>query len=142
MAKLQEALMLKKLPVVFSSGAFGGFIEVLTYYIFSLTGIVAIFGMPAAPGWKPEMVYRPVVWGGLWGIVFLIPFLDELYILKGIVLSILPTLAAWFIFIPGKMPVNMRPGLMALLLIVIQNAIWGIVTVLMIKYFENTEIKQ
>ena len=133
---------MKKLPVVFSGGALGGFIEILTYYTFSLAGITAKFGMPGVTVWKPEMVYRPVVWGGLWGITFLIPFLDDLYILKGIVFSLLPTLAAWFIFIPSKTPANMRPGLKGLLLILILNAIWGIATVLMIKYFENTEIKQ
>lgn len=134
--------MRRKLPIVFASGAFGGFVEALTYYIFSLTGIVTLFGMPAVSGWKPEMVYRPVVWGGLWGIVFFIPLLDEIYILKGVILSLLPTLAAWFIFIPARMPVNMRPGLRGLLLIIVQNAIWGIVTVLLIKYFEKTEINK
>jgi hypothetical protein len=131
-----------KLPVVFSSGAFGGFVESLLYYIFSLAGIAALFGMPAAKVWKPEMVYRPVVWGGLWGITFLIPFLDELYVLKGIALSLLPTLAAWFIFIPERAPANMRPGLRGLALIVILNALWGIATVLTIKYFEKTELNK
>jgi hypothetical protein len=133
--------MHRKLPIVFSSGAFGGFVEALAFYIFSLAGIVTMFGMPAAPGWKPEMIYRPVVWGGLWGIAFIIPFLDELYILKGIVLSLLPTLAAWFIFIPRRMPANTHLGIKSLLLITVLNAIWGVATVLLTKYFEKMENK-
>ena len=133
--------MRRKLPIVFSSGAFGGFIEALSFYVFSLAGIVTMFGMPAAPGWKPEMIYRPVVWGGLWGIVFFIPFLDELYILKGVVLSLLPTLAAWYIFIPRRMPANTHLGLKNLLLIIILNSIWGVATILLIKYFEKNENK-
>jgi len=53
--------MRRNLPVVFAGGAFGGFVEALLFYIFSLTGIVEMFGMPVAPGWRPEMIYRPVV---------------------------------------------------------------------------------
>lgn len=134
--------MFRKLPVAFSSGAFGGFVEILSYYILSLAGIVTLFGMPAASGWKPEMVYRPVVWGGLWGFFFCIPFLDDIFLLKGIVLSLLPTLAAWFFFIPRRMPAHTHPGLKSLLLMVILNALWGLATVLMIKYFEKMETRK
>jgi hypothetical protein len=134
--------MRRNLPVVFSSGAFGGLVNALAFYVFSLLGIVAMFGMPPVQGWRPEFIYRQTVWGGLWGIVFLIPFLGKLTILEGAVLSLLPTIAAWFIFIPARMPVNARPGLKGLFLVIILNAFWGIATVLMIKYFENKKVKE
>ncbi len=37
--------MRKQLAVVFASGAFGGFVEAMFFYLFSMAGVVTLFGM-------------------------------------------------------------------------------------------------
>ncbi len=77
------------------------------------------------------------MWGGLWGVIFLIPFYDDLYVFKGLMLSLLPTFAAWYIFIPLKMPPNESLGLKSLLLLAVLNAVWGLATVLAENSLKN-----
>ena len=131
--------MIRKLPVYFSSGALGGFVQAMSFLFASMTGIVALSGMPPAHGWPPELIYRQVVWGGLWSAVFFIRFLDELLVLKGIVFSLLPTLVPWFIFIPRRLPPDLHPGLAGFLLVAFLNTFWGIATVIMIGYLKKAD---
>ncbi len=118
--------MIRGLTLLFASGTFGGFLEAVSFWFFGKIGINALMGMPA-PGWNPAMIYRPVVWGGIWGLIFVIPFLGNKIVWRGIILSIAPTLAAWFVFIPARTP-GFHGTLSMLSLIIILNAIWGIAT--------------
>jgi hypothetical protein len=71
--------MLRNIAIVFTGGAIGGFVTTLVATLIPATGIVEATGSKAAipmhPMWilSPPDNYRLMVWGGLFGLFFLVP---------------------------------------------------------------------
>jgi hypothetical protein len=92
------------LAFCFTSGVIGA----LTVIIFSLvlyhTGISVRLGVDAPPKLTAPDIYRPLFWGGLWGLPFgLITWKREShYYLIGFLYYLAPVLALYFIFFPMR----------------------------------------
>jgi len=122
----------KKLTLAFSSGCFGGLVNSLAVWFFGAIGITAAAGVQITPALTPPYVYQKVVWGGIWGIILLLPILRDSIWLRGFVLSLGPTIVQLFVIFP----VRLNKGLMGLELgqltppfVFIYNAIWGMCAV-------------
>lgn len=120
--------MIKKLSLAFSAGALGGFFNAVFFWFFGVSGIAALLGMNARITWDPAHIYWGVTWGGIWGILFLVPLLEDSVVLRGVLFSLCPTLVALFVVFPLK-----GMGIMGLnatkfmpLIAFVLNAIWGI----------------
>jgi hypothetical protein len=94
-----------------------------------------MLGVSLAPGLSPEWLYPRIVWGGLWGLAFILPFMNSRLIGKGLVLSLLPTIFMLFVAFPHS-----RAGLMGLgfgtltpVFVVFFNMVWGFVAGFTIK---------
>jgi len=77
------------------------------------------------------------VWGGLWGLVFVLPFMNSKLITKGAIISIFPTLVQLFVIFPlkaGKGYFGMDLGMYTPVFVTFFNLIWGVVSALAIKY--------
>jgi hypothetical protein len=88
-----------------------------------------MIGVSIAPRLVPEWLYPRVVWGGVWGVLFLIPLLKHSPLKRGVLLSIGPTLMQLFIVFPHKAYngyLGLELGSMTPVLTVIMNAVWGI----------------
>jgi len=135
--------MWTKFSMCFAAGAFGGLAEVIWAWLIGRLGITAALGVKFAMKLTPDNIYRPVVWGGLWALFFLLPILSRNIYLKGIVISILPTIAAIFIFAPLRMKAASTGGFVYWnaitgmgfmpIVVIVNNAIWGATAALWLK---------
>lgn len=127
---------MKKPLVLFSAGCVGGLANSLVVWLFGLLAITALFGVSIAPSLTPGWLYPRIVWGGLWGLVFLLPILNGNIIVKGSVLSLLPTAAQLFIVFPFKADkgiAGLDLGVMTPVFVVIFNWVWGVAAALTIR---------
>jgi len=125
----QRERLTARLALVFSAGAAGGLTNSLAVWLCGLLGVTGALGVAIAPTLSPEWLYPRMVWGGLWGVLFLIPACLGHPLLKGLLLSLGPTIVQlWVVF-----PFKASKGLMGLdlgtatpLFVLLFNAVWGL----------------
>ena len=89
----------------------------------------ASLGVKIAPALTPAWLYPRVVWGGLWGLLFLLPSLGRgNWLAAGLAASLGPTLVQLFYVFPvmaHKGTAGLELGLLTPLVVVLANALWG-----------------
>jgi len=118
----------RKISLVFAAGCLGGLINSLAVWIFGELGISSALGVNIAPNLTPTWLYPRLVWGGIWGLLFLLPLMQTRIFARGLIYSIGPTLVQLFVVFPMKANKGMLGldlGLLTPLLVVVFNAIWG-----------------
>jgi hypothetical protein len=126
---------MKNLLVYFASGCLGGLANSLAVWLFGKYGITKMLGVSLAPGLSPEWLYPRIVWGGIWGLAFVLPFMKSSLINKGLLLSLLPSLYMLFVAFPHSRQgmLGLGIGMLTPVLVVFFNMIWGFVAGLTIK---------
>ena len=118
----------RKTSLVFAAGCLGGLINSLAVWIFGEFGISSALGVSIAPKLTPVWLYPRLVWGGIWGVLFLLPLMRTSIFARGLIYSIGPTLVQLLFVFPMKANKGMLGldlGLLTPLLVVVFNAIWG-----------------
>ncbi len=92
----------KQLTLFYTAGSLGALANSLAVWLFGLLGITKALGVTIAPELTPTWLYPRIVWGGLWGILFLIPNLPHHPITKGLLLSLGPIIIQLFVVFPLK----------------------------------------
>ena len=116
----------------FAAGVIGAAAVVLFSVVLYYAGISPHLGVTAAPSISSPGVYRPLFWGGLWGIPFALITLnrDRNYYLIGWLYFLAPVLALYLIFAPiggiGLFAIN--KGLRFTFYLLLVNFPFGIVT--------------
>ena len=119
---------LRNLTLFFSAGCLGGLLNSLFVWVFGVSGITTALGVKIAPALTAEWLYPRIVWGGIWGFIFFIPLLKQSYLLRGLILSLGPTIVQLVIVFPLKAHKGMwglNLGSMTPLFVVFFNAVWG-----------------
>lgn len=127
---------MKKLLIFFAAGCLGALANSIAVWLFGYYGITAFFGVSIAPSLTADWLYPRVVWGGLWGLFFILPIMRSKFLLKGTVLSLLPTIIQLFVVFPLKAHKGMAGlelGLFTPLFVLFFNWVWGVVTAVTIK---------
>jgi hypothetical protein len=120
----------------FTAGFVGAAAVMLVARILFYVGIGPALGITSPLSLTPPDVYRPLVWGGLWGIPlgFILRSLRDHHKVVGFMYFLAPVAALFLIFMPmggrGLFGLNGGPGIMVHALLV--NAPYGIVTTLTI----------
>ena len=120
----------------FTAGFAGAAAVLLTARLMFNAGIGPALGVTSPLSLAPPDVYRPLVWGGLWGIPlgFILRRLKGRHKAVGFIYFLAPVAALFLIFMPmrgmGLFGLNGGPGIMIHALIA--NAPYGIVTTLAI----------
>jgi hypothetical protein len=128
---------LRKILIYFSAGCLGALANSLAVWIFGELSITKSLGVSIAPSLSPAWLYPRIVWGGIWGLLFIIPLLNSKLIKKGSVLSLGPTIVQLFIVFPyksNKGMAGMELGTLTPLFVIFFNWIWGLVTAITIKF--------
>jgi hypothetical protein len=128
------------LSIVFAAGSAGGLSNSIAVWIFGIFGITEALSVNIAPPLTPSWLYPRIVWGGIWGILFLLPIAIRSYPLKGLIYSLGPTIVQLFIVFPLKANKGMMGfelGILTPLFVLIFNAIWGIQASIIIKSIED-----
>lgn len=132
--------MFKKLPlrsllaVCFTAGVVGGLAVVVFSQVLYHLGIAAMLGAPAPAKFSPPDIYRPLFWGGLWGL----PFALIIRAAKGRLYAVgfwyflAPVLGLYLIFMPmrGGGFFALHKGLAFAFYLLLVNTPYGIVTAL------------
>jgi hypothetical protein len=114
--------------LVFAAGCLGGLLNGLAVWIFGELGITAALGVKIAPQLSPAWLYPRLVWGGIWGLLFLLPLMQTRILSRGFIFSLGPTLVQLFVVFPMKAhkgAMGLDLGLLTPLFVVFFNAIWG-----------------
>lgn len=128
---------MKKLLVFFAAGCLGALANSITVWLFGDLGITASAGVSISPSLTPGWLYPRVVWGGLWGLLFILPMLQSKPILKGSLLSLFPTIVQLLVVFPYKTRygiAGLELGLLTPLFVLFFNWVWGVVTALTIRF--------
>jgi hypothetical protein len=127
---------MKKLLICFAAGCLGGLINSLAVWAGGEYGIARQFNVALAPVLTPAWLYPRIVWGGIWGLLFMIPWLNSRPITKGSILSIFPTLVQLLVVFPiqaQKGYFGLALGAYTPIFVVVYNLIWGLATSLAIE---------
>lgn len=121
---------LNRISVAFAAGSAGGLATVLTIWLAVLLGITANFGVKL-PSPLLADVYRMIVWGGIFGFLFLLPVMRGSVWLRGVVFGLAPSVVQCFIVFPyalGAGMLGMKLGALTPVFVLIFNTVWGLVT--------------
>jgi hypothetical protein len=127
----------KKLSFVFAAGCLGGLLNSLAVWIFGVIGITSALGVKIAPPLSAPWLYPRLVWGGIWGLLFLLPLMQKRYLYRGLIFSLGPTMIQLFIVFPmkaNKGVMGFDLGLLTPLLVFVFNAIWGLTAAIWLRW--------
>ena len=113
------------------AGAVGGLANGLALWLLGALAVTTALGFRMTPMLSPMFLLNRAFWGGLWGLVFLLPLLPGRPYLKGLVLSLLPSLVMLVVVFPFRFNAGMFGlglGSSAPLFVLVLNAVWGLAT--------------
>ena len=127
----------KNISLVFAAGCLGGLVNSIFIWLFAEMGIMSAFNVRIGAPMTPPWLYPRIVWGGIWGILFLMPLTKQNTFLRGLIFSLGPTLVQLFVIFPYKLNKGMMGidlGVLTPLFVFFFNAIWGWTTALWLRW--------
>jgi hypothetical protein len=127
----------RTLSLVFAAGCVGAVANSLIVWLFGDLGINAALGVKIAPRLTPAWLYPRIVWGGLWGFLFLLPVLRSSLLARGFLFSLGPSLVMFFVIFPLKAKKSMfglELGMMTPVLVLFFNAVWGVTAAIWLRF--------
>ena len=138
---MARPLSVKEVSLAFAAGAVGGLANGLAIWLFGLIGINQLLGVAIAPQLTTPLIYNKLVWGGIWGFLFLLPFPRMTYVSRGLIYSLAPSLVQIFIVFPlvaHKGVGGLQLGYLTPVLVLFFNVIWGVVAAVWLKWSRST----
>ncbi|MFO0995647.1 MAG: hypothetical protein U1F33_03115 [Alphaproteobacteria bacterium] len=119
----------KRLSLAFAAGALGALAHGFALWFAGHIHLTAAIGVAIAPGLNTIWFYPHIVWGGLWGFLFALPVLERSWVVRGLVLSLAPTLVQLFVIFPERTTagtMGLGLGHLTPLVVLVANGIWGL----------------
>ena len=132
---MKSALTLsQRVAICFAAGVVGALAVVLFSHVLFWVGLSATLGITAPAALKSPDIYKPLFWGGLWGLLFglfIRSVWNRLY-LVGFLYVLAPLLALFLFFLPmsGAGYFGLHRGPMFTVYLLLVNLPFGIVTAL------------
>jgi hypothetical protein len=129
-------MIIRRISGAFTGGAIGGLLDSINIWVLSNIGITSLMGVSMKPEFTTPWLYQRMVWGGIWMLLLLVPFLQNRTALRGCIFSLLPSAMMLFIILPGmgKGILGLGFGTMTPVVVVGLNFIYGIVASFWYKY--------
>lgn len=131
---------LRTLTLVFAAGCLGGAFNGLAVWGFGVAGITAAAGVEIAPALTPAWFYPRVVWGGIWGLLFILPVLKGRDVFRALLLSFGPTLVQLLVVFPVKADkglFGLDLGIWTPAFVVFFNAVWALTAAMWLKILQS-----
>ena len=127
----------QRVAIGFAAGVIGAVAVVICSYVLFGLGVSATLGVKAPLPLKSPDIYKPLFWGGLWGILFglfIKSAWNRLY-LVGFLYVLAPLTALFLFFLPmsGAGFFGLDKGLSFKLYLLLVNLPFGIVTALAVR---------
>ena len=121
--------MVKRISSAYVGGALGALVDSFNIWVLGAIGFTAFIGVGLRPQFEMDWLYPRLVWGGMWGLLLLLPFFRGRVVLRGILMSLAPTAMMFFVVFPdmGKGTFGLGFGAFTPVLVLLLNFIWGIV---------------
>jgi len=120
-----------RLSICFAGGCVGGLAYSLAMWSAGAAHITTRLDVTLAPPFSYEWLYRHVIWGGVWGLLFLLPILRRRSSVgRGLVISLIPALAELLYFLPFQSQrgwFGLQFGSLTPFFVLLFNAVWGII---------------
>ena len=122
--------LLQRAALYFTAAALGGFAVVITAWGLGQIGVADLLDVKVKPPLTKDFLYRQIVWGGIWGLIFLVPVALKPLWLKGLVLTLAPVIVALAVLFPaaGRGFLGLDLGMLTSVYIYLVNIPWGLVT--------------
>jgi len=120
--------MLQRVSAAFAGGVLGAGVNSLALWALGAYGITARLGIALKPALTAPWLYPRLVWGGLWGLLLVLPLLRGRVGLRGVLFSLAPSAYALLVLLPaaGKGTLGLDLGTLTPVLVVLLNALWGV----------------
>ena len=130
--------LMKNLTLIFAAGCLGGVFNGLAVWGFGVAGITAAAGVELAPPLTPAWLYPRVVWGGIWGVLFILPVLRGRDVSRGVLFSFAPTLVQLLVIMPraGKGLCGLELGIWTPAFVLFFNMVWGLTAAMWLKILQ------
>lgn len=122
-------LSFQNISLTFAAGCLGGLFNALFLWLFGALGLTAALGVQLAPVLTAPWLYQRLVWGGLWGWLFLLP-MGLSYPVRGLLYSLGPSCVASLVVLPlqaHKGVFGLALGHLTPVFVLFYNAVWGLV---------------
>ena len=119
----------RSISLFFTAGALGGLVYGLLEWGFGELGVTSALGVSLAPDWTPAWLYPHIVWGGIWGAVFVLPVARKGWVRRGLLLGLAPALVELLVILPydsGQGFLGLDLGNLAPALITFYHLMWGL----------------
>jgi hypothetical protein len=119
----------KNISLTFVAGCLGGLVNAVCVWLFGALGLTGALGVKIAPAFTAPWLYQKMVWGGLWGWLFLLPLAGLSYPVRGLLYSLGPTLVQLLVVFPyqaQKGVGGVQLGYLTPVFVLIYNAVWGV----------------
>ena len=117
---------LRNLTIGYGAGVVGALGLFGAGWVAAQIGLRGLLGLPPANAMAfPGDYYKPMIWGGVWGLLLALPLFTRLWWFRGVVLGLLATAAIPLYFNKALQqdPAMIRNIIYAAIL----NVIWGLV---------------
>lgn len=120
--------MLKAINGALAGGLVGALLNSVALWLLGAAGVTAIIGVAIKPEFTRPWLYQRLLWGGIWGLLFLLPILRNRVFLRGILFSLAPSALAFFVLFPdaGKGVLGLGFGRATPVLVILVNMVWGL----------------
>lgn len=126
---------LRNFAVAYAGGSVGGLANSAVAWLCGVYGITARLAVEIHPAFTPAWLYPRLVWGGIWGLLFLLPYKRRSIFVRGLVYSLVPSLFQLLYLFPSEQDLGWfgaQLGNWTFLFVLLFNAIWGWVVAVVI----------
>lgn len=127
--------------ILYGAGTLGAVVHTAIGWLLTSAGVFAIFGSSYAIPIGMHAVYPRLVWGGLWGLFYLLPGVSRLTTLQAsFLLALLPSAAQWLYWFPrgGAGWFGLDKGPATPVLVFALYFVWALVTV----FFAGSRVRR
>jgi len=127
---------MKNILVVFAAGCVGAFFQCLVMWLFTRYGLMHSLQVNLSGSINPAWMYPRIVWGGLWGLLFLLPILSGGIFVRSFVIALIPACVQLFVIYPiyeGKGVAGLSLGMLTPFLVLFFYWIWALAALITLK---------
>ena len=123
---------LSKIFHAMAAGATGGMLQSGIILLVGKLGFFNLLGLPLSFDFNLVWFYQRITWGGLWGLLFLVPLLGRVpHWQRGVAVGVFPALATSLLFLPFKDVhgwFGLNLGAMMPVVVFVFGILWGVIS--------------
>ncbi|MCH9692622.1 MAG: hypothetical protein K0U59_11285 [Gammaproteobacteria bacterium] len=93
--------LLRKLSCCFAAGCFAGLVYALSFWALGHYGVFSWLSVDIVPSLSNAYLYQRVVWGGIYGLMFLLPWRGN-WLTRGVFLALIPASILLLWLLPAR----------------------------------------